>query len=112
MLDLEKSEDALKRLIKIQDDSRIFVHDKKKGKNKKIRSDAERELDHQIFLAKIIIKENNLLDLKLGKNRSNEDKALWMAEFPKYFEDDMKEFIKLLKGRIEKLKEDGEGETN
>lgn len=106
MSHVEKLEDALKRLIKIQDDSRMFVHDRKKGKNKKIRSDAERDLDHQIYLAKFIIKENNLLNLKLGENRSDEDKALWMAEFPKYFEDDIKEFIRLIRERIEKLKEE------
>lgn len=108
MSHVEKLEETIKKLIKIQDDSRMFVHDKKKGKNKKIRSDAERNLDHQIYLAKFIIKENNLLDLKLGESRSSEDKALWMAEFPKYFEDDMKEFIRLLREKIEKLKE---GET-
>lgn len=108
MSQVDKLADALQNLIKIQDDSHILIHDKKNGKNKKIRGDAERDLEHQIYLAKFIIKENNLLDLKLGENRSAEDKAMWMAEFSKYFSDDMKEFIRLIREKIEKLKQEGE----
>lgn len=104
MSEIEKLERALEKLLKIQDDSRWPIHDKEKGKNKKIRDDAQRDLDHQIYLARFVIKENYLLNLKLGENRSEHDKALWMSEFPKYFSDDMKEFIKLIRNKIEELK--------
>ncbi|WP_265130264.1 hypothetical protein [Chryseobacterium oranimense] len=109
MSQIEKLETALKKLLQIEDDSRWPIHDKKNGKNKKERENAQRDLDHQIFLAEHTIKQYNLLELKLGENRSAHDKTLWMDEFPKYFADEIKEFIKLTKEKIEELKQNQDG---
>ena len=104
MLQIEKLETALEKLNQIEYDSRWPINDIKNGKNKKIRAEAERDLGYQIDIAKYIIKEYDLLALKLGENRSQMDKAMWLADFSKYFADDIKEFIRLVEGRIIELK--------
>ena len=105
MSQIEKYITALEKLNKIEYDSRWPLHDIKNGKNKKIRADGERDLGYQIDIAKYVIKEFDLLTLKLGENRSDMDKGLWMSEFKKYFSDDIKEFIRLVKQKIEELEQ-------
>lgn len=111
MSQIEKLKTALQKLNEIEYNSRWPLHDKENGKNKKIRADAERDLGYQVDLAKYVITEFDLLSLKLGENRSDIDKSLWMSEFRKYFSDDIKEFIRLVKLKIEELelkqKQDG-----
>lgn len=105
MSNIEKFKTALEELNQIEDNSRWPAHDIKNGKNKKIRADAERDLEYQIDIAKYVIKEYDLLTLKLGENRNDMDKGLWMSEFRKYFRDDLKEFIRLVKLKIKELEQ-------
>jgi len=63
-------------------------------------------LDTKLISQKYVIKEYDLLNLKLGESRGDMDKGLWMSEFRKYFRDDIKEFLRLVKVKIEELEKE------
>jgi len=105
MSQIEKFRTALEKLNEIEYKSRWPLYDRKNGKNQKIRADAERDLGYQIDIAKYVIKEFDLLTLKFGETRSDMDKGMWMSEFSRYFADDIKEFIRLVKLKIEELEQ-------
>lgn len=68
-----------------------------KGKNKKERSDAERELSYIVDRAKFIIRENNIFELVYGENRAPQEYSEYFMTLRKYFKADIDEILEKLK---------------
>jgi hypothetical protein len=94
-------------LYRIHSDFLIAYPTYKNGKNKKIRSDAERDVDNAIRLADYHIRGNwdAFKLLTGGENSSDFGRAIIHDEFllPRYFGGDMGDLLKVIRNKINSL---------
>jgi hypothetical protein len=94
-------------LSRIHSDFLIAYSTYKVGRNKKVRADAERQIDNAISLADYHIrKHSEAFELLTGGDNSTDfDRAIIYDEFllARYFGQDMGDFLKKIKVKIESM---------
>lgn len=92
------------KLNKIHSDFSLVYPDYDRGKNKKIREDAERKISYLLHSVKHYVEKNDEVYKLLtgGDNNSDYGRATKYDEFlrPTYFSHDMAEFLRQIKAKI------------
>ncbi|MEG2510435.1 MAG: hypothetical protein RSA74_13385 [Chryseobacterium sp.] len=98
----QQIKDLILKLEQLGSDAHTHNYYSQKGKNKKERDDAGRELQYVIDELSFIIRKNKLFELVHGENRPVQEVSEYFMTLMKYFKDDIRNINNKLK---EKLKE-------
>ena len=103
---MEKNEIELliRKLEQLNSEAHTQKFYSEKGKYKKERADAERNLGYVIDELKFLINKHQLFELVYGENRAPQEISEYFMTLTKYFKDDIRDIITKLKEKLDAAK--------
>lgn len=103
---MEKNEIEIliRKLEQLDSDAHTHKFYSEKGKNKKERADAERNLGYVIDELKFLINKHQLFELVHGEKRAPQEISEYFMTLIRYFKDDIRDIITKLKEKLDEPK--------